>query len=149
MNIPRRFEAACGLIASFLGLVLLIIIFLGLPFYYWVTVQTISSTGTISSSRGGMVNAFPEGAQILVFVVFGLLLLGLLGKGLGAMLHSRTGANRWRVVLWVSTAAMVIIPAVKPDLRVSDLNISVVTTMNWPPLPVTIKESVRNDFLAK
>jgi hypothetical protein len=101
MSTRRRFEAACGLIAAVIGLALLIIIFLGLPFYY----QTISSSGT-----GSRVNAFPAGVQLLVFVVFGLLLLGLVGEGLGATLHSRTGGNRWRVLLWVSTAAMVVIP---------------------------------------
>jgi uncharacterized integral membrane protein len=92
MSPLRRFEAACGLLTIFIGLVILIIIFLGLPFHY----QTISSSGT-----GSTVNAFPAGVQLLVFVVFGLLLLGLVSEGIGATLHSRTGGNRWRVLLWV------------------------------------------------
>ncbi|SRR5258708_4839468 len=97
----QRFEAACGLIAALLGLVALASTLLG-PLY-----QTASSSTASGSVTRGTANLIQVGVQPVTVVFFGLLLLVLIGVSGGAWLHSRTGENRWRRLLWIATAVLV------------------------------------------
>jgi hypothetical protein len=106
MRNRRRFEAACGLAAALLG-------FLGIAFTLFGPVYSFhscSGNGTdISSCQTGTANLIQIGIQPITLVALCILLLGLIGVAVSAVVHSRTGASGWRTVLWASTAVIVML----------------------------------------
>jgi hypothetical protein len=64
----------------------------------------------MSSCQTGTANLLQVGIQPITIVALGILLLGLIGVAASAVVHSRTGGSGWwRIVLWVSTAVIVIL----------------------------------------
>lgn len=98
MSNLRRFEAVCGLLAALLG-------FLGLAYALFGPTYRFES----SSGQSGTANMLQVGIPPGTLIALGILLLGLIGAAIGAVVHSRTGGNGWRIVLWVSTAVMVVL----------------------------------------
>ncbi len=80
----RTLEAACGLVAALAGCLVLAFILFGLVY------QSVA----IGPSA---------------LIALGILLLGLIGVAVSAVVHSRTGGSGWRIVLWVTTAVVVIL----------------------------------------
>ncbi|BCL79304.1 hypothetical protein ccbrp13_17690 [Ktedonobacteria bacterium brp13] len=100
MNNLRRFEAACGFFAALLG-------FLGLAYVLFSPTYSFAGGSVGGSEQSGTGNLLQVGIQPITLVFFCIFLLGLIGVVTGAVLHSRTGENGWRALLWVSTLAMV------------------------------------------
>jgi len=96
MNTLRRFEAVCGFLAALLGFLSLAYILFG-PTYNFVG----------SSGQRGTTNLLQVGIQPITVAFFCLFSLELIGVATGAVLHSRTGENGWRALLWISTLVMV------------------------------------------
>jgi hypothetical protein len=96
MSNPRRFEAACGPVAALFG-------FLGLAYALFGPTYRFQS----SSGQTGTANLLQVGVPPGAIIALCILSLGLIGEAASAVLHSRTRENRWRIVLWVSTAVMV------------------------------------------
>ena len=94
----QRSEAACGLVAALFG-------FLGLAYALFGPVYRFES----SSGQSGTANLLQVGIQPSALIVLCILLLGLIGVAVSAVVHSRTGGSGWRIVLWVSTAVIVIL----------------------------------------
>jgi hypothetical protein len=92
----RRFEAACGLVAALFG-------FLGVAYALFGPTYSFQN----SSGQTGTVNVLQIGILPSAVVALCILSLGLIGEAAGAVLHSRTRENRWRIVLWISTAVIV------------------------------------------
>ena len=106
MRTLRRFEAACGLVAALVGCLVLAFTLFG-PTYSF---QSCSGNGsTISSCQTGTANLLQVGIQPITLVALCILLLGLIGVAVSAVVHSRTGGSGWRIVLWVATAVIVIL----------------------------------------
>lgn len=105
----RRFEAACGLVAALVGCLALAFTLFG-PVYSF---QSCSGNGTdasnMSSCQTGTANLLQVGIQPITLVALCILLLGLIGVAVSAVVHSRTGASGWRIVLWASTAVIVML----------------------------------------
>ena len=102
----RRFEAACGLVAALVGCLVIAFTLFG-PTYSF---HSCSGNGsTISSCQTGTANLFQVGIQPITIVALGILLLVLIAVAVSAVVHSRTGAGGWRIVLWVSTAVIVML----------------------------------------
>src|SRR5258707_1795161 len=91
----RRFEAACGLVAALFG-------FLGVAYALFGPTYRFQS----SSGQTGTANVLQVGIPPSIIVALCILSLGLIGEAAGAVLHSRTRENRWRIGLWISTAAI-------------------------------------------
>src|ERR1700724_4927371 len=99
----RRCEAAWGLVAALVGCLVLSFTLFG-PVYSF---HSCSGNGTdISSCQTGTANLLQVGIQPLTLVALCLLLLGLIGVAVSAVVHSRTGASGGRIVLWASTAVI-------------------------------------------
>ena len=99
----RTWEAACGLVAALAGCLVLAFTLFG-PSYSF---ESCSGNGsTISSCQTGMTSLLQVGIQPTTLVAFCILLLGLIGVAVGAVVHSRTGGSGWRIVLWVATAVI-------------------------------------------
>ena len=47
------------------------------------------------------------GIAPITIVALCILLMGLIGVAVSAVVHSRTGGSGWRIVLWVATAVIV------------------------------------------
>jgi hypothetical protein len=92
----RRLEAACGLVAALFG-------FLGLAYALFGPTYSFQN----SSGQTGTESLFQVGIAPGTIVALCILSLGLIGEATGAVLHSRTSENRWRIVLWISTAVLV------------------------------------------
>src|SRR6202140_4317697 len=102
----RRFEAACGLGAALVGCLVLAFTLFG-PLYSF---HSCSGNGTdVSSCQSGTANLLQVGIQPITLVALCILLLGLIGVAVSAVVHSRTGGSGWRIVLWVSTVVIVIL----------------------------------------
>ena len=103
----RRFEAACGLVAALVGCLVLAFTLFGPSYSY----QSCSGNdaSNISSCQTGTANLLQVGIQPITLVALGILLLGLIGVAVSAVVHSRTGAGGWRIVLWASTAVIVML----------------------------------------
>jgi hypothetical protein len=102
----RRFEAACGLVTALVGCLALAFTLFG-PVYSF---HSCTGNGTdISSCQTGTANLLQIGIQPLTLVALGILLLGLIGVAVSAVVHGRTGASGWRIVLWASTAVIVML----------------------------------------
>ncbi len=104
-----KLEAACGLVAALVG-------FLGLAYALFgptYSFQSCSGYGNdsskISSCQTGTANLLQVGIPPSAIVALCILLLGLIGVAVSAVVHSRTGGSGWRIVLWVSTAVIVIL----------------------------------------
>ena len=102
----RRFEAACGLVAALFG-------FLGIAYALFgptYSFQSCSGNGsTISSCQTGTANLLQVGIAPGAIVALCILLLGLISVAVSAVVHSRTGGSGWRIVLWASTAVIVML----------------------------------------
>ncbi len=102
----RKLEAACGLVAALVG-------FLGLAYALFGPVYRFESSsgqnGTTNQSSSGTGNMLQVGIPPSALIVLCILLLGLIGVAVSAVVHSRTGGSGWRIVLWVSTAVIVIL----------------------------------------
>lgn len=94
----QRLEAACGLVAALLG-------FLGLAFALFGPVYRFAS----SSGQSGTANLVQVRIQPSALIALCILSLGLIGEAVSAVVHSRTGGRGWRIVLWISTAVIVIL----------------------------------------
>jgi hypothetical protein len=94
----RRFEAACGLVAALVG-------FLGVAYALFGPTYSFQN----SSSQTGMANLLQVGVPPGAIVALGILSLGLIGVAVSAVVHSRTGGSGWRIVLWASTAVIVML----------------------------------------
>jgi len=94
----QRLEAACGLVAALLG-------FPGLAFALFGPVYRLES----SSGQSGTANLLQVGIQPGALIALCILSLGLIGVAVSAVVHSRTGGRGWRIVLWISTAVIVIL----------------------------------------
>ncbi len=94
----QRLEAVCGLLAALFGL-------LGLTYALFGPTYSFAN----SSGQSGTANLVQVGIQPFTLVILGILVLGLIGVAASAVVHSRTGGNGWRVVLWVSTTVLVIL----------------------------------------
>ncbi len=92
----RRFEAACGLVAALFG-------FLGVAYALFGPTYSFQN----SSGQTGTANLLQVGTPPSAILALCILSLGLIGEAAGAVLHSRTRENRWRIVLWIATAVMV------------------------------------------
>jgi hypothetical protein len=102
----RRFEAACGLGAALVGCLVLAFTLFG-PLYSF---HSCSGNGTdVSSCQTGTANLLQVGIQPITIVALCILLLGLIGVAVSAVVHSRTGTGGWRIVLWASTAVIVML----------------------------------------
>ncbi len=94
----QRLEASCGLLAALLGL-------LGLAYALFGPTYSFAN----SSGQSGTANLVQVGIQPITLIILGILVFGLIGVAAGAVVHSRIGGSGWRVVLWVSTAVLVIL----------------------------------------
>ncbi len=94
----QRFEAACGLLAALFGLS-------GLAYALFGPTYSFAN----SSGQSGTASLVQVGIQPVTLIILGILVLGFIGVAAGAVVHSRTGGSGWRVVLWVSTAFLVIL----------------------------------------
>src|SRR5258708_6578141 len=94
----QRWEAACGLLAALFG-------FLGLAYVLFGPVYRFES----SSGQSGTANLLQVGIQPSALIALCILSLGLIGVAISAVVHSRTGGRGWRIVLWISTAVIVIL----------------------------------------
>jgi hypothetical protein len=94
----QRWEAACGLVAALFGL-------LGLAYALFGPVYRFES----SSGQSGTANLVQVGIPPSALIALGILVLGLIGVAVSAVVHSRTGGSGWRIVLWLSTAVIVIL----------------------------------------
>jgi hypothetical protein len=94
----QRLEAACGLLAALFGL-------LGLAYALFGPTYSFAN----SSGQSGTANLVQVGIQPVTLIILGILVLGLIGVAVGAVLHSRTGSSGWRVVLWVSNIVLLIL----------------------------------------
>ena len=94
----QRLEAACGLLAALFGL-------LGLAYALFGPTYSFAN----SSGQSGTANLVQVGIQPVTLIILGILVLGFIGVAAGAVVHSRTGGSWWRVVLWVSTAVLVVL----------------------------------------
>jgi TctA family transporter len=92
----QRFEAACGLVAALLG-------FLGVAYALFGPTYSFQN----SSGQTGTANLLQVGIPPGAIVALCILSLGLIGVATGAVLHSRTRENWWRIVLLISTVVMV------------------------------------------
>jgi hypothetical protein len=105
----RKLEAACGLVAALVGCLVLAFTLFGLSYSF----QSCSGNGTdasnMSSCQTGTANLLQVGIQPITLVALCIFLLGLIGVAVSAVVHSRTGGSGWRIVLWVSTAVIVIL----------------------------------------
>src|SRR5580700_10931420 len=98
MHNLRRFEAACGLIAALVG-------FLGVAYALFGPTYSFQN----SSGQAGTANLLQVGVPPIAIVAICILSLGFIGVALSAVVHSRTGDSGWRIVLWASTAVIVIL----------------------------------------
>ncbi len=98
MSNLQRLEAACGLLAALFG-------FLGLAYALFGSVYRFES----SSGQSGTANLLQVGIQPSALLVLCILVLGLIGVAVSVVVHSRTGGSGWRIVLWLSTAVIVIL----------------------------------------
>ncbi len=94
----QRWEAACGLVAALFGL-------LGLAYALFGPVYRFES----SSGQSGTANLLQVGIPPSALLVLCILVLGLIGVAVSAVVHSRTGGSGWRIMLWLSTAVIVIL----------------------------------------
>jgi hypothetical protein len=94
----QRWEAACGLLAALFG-------FPGLAYVLFGPVYRFES----SSGQSGTANLLQVGIQPSALIALCILVLGLIGVAVSAVVHSRTGDRGWRIVLWISTAVIVIL----------------------------------------
>ncbi len=94
----QRLEAACGLVAALFG-------FLGLAFALFGPVYRLES----SFGQSRTANLLLVGIQPSALIALCILSLGLIGVAVSAVVHSRTGGRGWRIVLWISTAIIVIL----------------------------------------
>src|ERR1700730_7351315 len=86
----QRFEAACGLVAALVGCLVLAFTLFG-PVYSF---HSCSGNGsTMRSCQTGTANLLQVGIQPITLVALCLLLLGLIGVAVSAVMHSRTGAS--------------------------------------------------------
>ena len=105
----RTLEAACGLVAALVGCLVLAITLFG-PSYSWESCSGYGNDASnIRSCQTGTANLLQVGIQPSTLVALCILLLGLIGVAVSAVVHSRTGAGGWRIVLWVETAFIVIL----------------------------------------
>src|SRR2546421_3812187 len=88
MHHRGRIEAACGLGAALVGL-------LNLAYALFVPTYAFQSG----------VGVFLLGIPPADLVGLCIISLGYIGEAAGAVLHSRTGEDRWRLLLWGSWAA--------------------------------------------
>jgi len=100
----RTLEAACGLVAALVGCLVLAFILFG-PTYSFESCSGYGSN--ISSCQTGTANLLQVGIPPTAIVALCILLLGLIGVAVSAVVHSRTGGSGWRIVLWVATAVIV------------------------------------------
>lgn len=94
----QRFEAPSGVLAALFG-------FLGLAYALFGPTYSFAN----SSGQSGTANLVQVGIQPVTLIILGILVLGLIGVAASAVVHSRTGGSGWRVVLWVSTAVLVVL----------------------------------------
>jgi hypothetical protein len=99
MRHRRRFEAAWGLGAALVG-------FLNLAYALFVP------TYAFQSGLGMFLLGIPPADMIALCIIS----LGYIGEAAGAVLHSRTGKDRWRLVLWGSWAATAVTVAFLFDI---------------------------------
>jgi hypothetical protein len=92
----QRLEAACGLVAALVGC-------LGLAYALFGPVYRFES----SSGQSGTANLLQVGIQPSALIDLCILLFGLIGVAVSAVVHSRTGSSGWRIVLWISTTVIV------------------------------------------
>ena len=105
----RRFEAACGLVAALVGCLVLAFTLFG-PTYSFQSCSGYSNdSSNMNSCQTGTANLLQVGIQPITIVALCILLLGLIGIAVSAVVHSRTGGSGWRIALWVSTVVIVIL----------------------------------------
>ena len=105
----RRFEAACGLVAALVGCLVLAFTLFGPVYSFQSCSGNSTDASTMSSCQTGTANLLQVGIQPITLVALCILLLGLIGVAVSAVVHSRTGGSGWRIVLWVSTVVIVIL----------------------------------------
>jgi hypothetical protein len=106
----RKLEAACGLVAALAGCLVLAFTLFGPSYSFQSCSGYGNDSSNISSCQTGTANLLQVGIQPITIVAFCILLLGLIGVAVSAVVHSRTGGSGWwRIVLWVSTAVIVIL----------------------------------------
>ena len=105
----RKLEAACGVGAALVGCLVLAFTLFG-PTYSFQSCSGYSNdSSNMNSCQTGTANLLQVGIQPITIVALSILSLGLIGIAVSAVVHSRTGGSGWRIVLWVSTAAIVIL----------------------------------------
>ncbi len=97
----QRLEAACGLRAALVGC-------LGLAYALFGPVYRLESSSRQSGTANLLQVAIPPSALIALCI----LVLGLIGVIVSAVVHSRTGSSGWRIVLWIATTVIVALPSI-------------------------------------
>ena len=100
MTLTRWIELVCGLLCGILGLLALVMAFFGPGISY----QGSSSSGTTFSGVTSYAQA--RGDVLPYFVLFGIPLVGV---ALGAALHTWRRSSAGRILLWVSTAILLLL----------------------------------------
>jgi hypothetical protein len=97
MRRAQWLEALCGILTALLGLAAL-------------AYTAIFLRGTSQTNQGGVITTTPGRVEFRpVFVInLSIVALVLLGIGIGAILHSRTGSTVWRVLLMIATAYLLV-----------------------------------------
>ncbi len=93
----RTSKAACGLGAALVGC-------LGLAYALFGPIYRFES----SSGQSGTANLLQVGVPPSALLALSILVLGLIGVAVSAVVHSRTRGSGWRIVLWVATMFIVI-----------------------------------------
>ena len=100
MRISRWIEFVCGPLCGILGLLALVVAFFGPGISY--------QRGTSSGATFSGVSSYAQvnGDVLPYFVLFGLPLVGV---ALGATLHTQRGSSAGQILLWVSTAILMLL----------------------------------------
>ena len=105
----RKLEAACGLGAALVGCLVLACTLFGPIYSFQSCSGYVTESSSTSSCQTGTANLLQVGISPVTIVALSILLLGLIGVAVGAVLYSRTGGSGWRIMLWVATFALVIL----------------------------------------
>ena len=103
----RTLEAACGLVAALVGCLFLAFTLFGPTYSFGSCSGYGNDASNMSSCQTGTANLLQVGIAPSALVALCILLLGLIGVAVSAVVHSRTGGSGWRIVLWVATAVIV------------------------------------------
>jgi hypothetical protein len=98
----RTLEAACGLVAALVGCLVLAFTLFGPTYSFQSCSGYGNDSGNFSSCQTGTANLLQVGIPPSAIVALCILLLGLIGVAVSAVVHSRTGDSGWDRALGIN-----------------------------------------------